>query len=313
MSAGRARIVSRLAGELLALTVVIVGCKEDVSADGAGGRLEERETTKSAGSRLDIQGKLEIVDGQRKESIPLDALARRIPTEVIESSDPYYEMKKRYGAFPLSEVILATFGSSEDLSTAEFSFVAKDGYEVRVPGELVFHSAAYLAHRDEDHDDWQPIGDQGADPGPLYMVWKGEEFSDEKTYPRPWGLTTIKRLTKSETYRHLAPEGGFGANELAKRGHEHFLKACVRCHAINQDGGRVGPDLNVPRNILSYRPEEQVREFIADPKQFRYSTMPAHPDLRETDLDELIAYLRLMGEHQHDPHAEKIGSGVEAP
>ena len=70
---------------------------------------------------------------------------------------------------------------------------------------------------------------------------------------------------------------------------------------MNREGGRVGPELNVPQNILEYRPEPQVRAYIRDPATFRYGNMPPHPDLTDAQMDALIAYLGAMKDRKHDP------------
>ena len=73
------------------------------------------------------------------------------------------------------------------------------------------------------------------------------------------------------------------------------------CHAINGEGGRIGPELNVPRSIVEYRPEHQIREYVRDPGSFRHTSMPAHRHLDEAALDALIAYFRAMSARKHDP------------
>ena len=69
---------------------------------------------------------------------------------------------------------------------------------------------------------------------------------------------------------------------------------------MNREGGRVGPELNVPQSIVEYRPEAQIRAYIRDPKTFRYGNMPAHPSLTDADLDDLISYFKAMKAQKHD-------------
>ena len=65
--------------------------------------------------------------------------------------------------------------------------------------------------------------------------------------------------------------------------------------------GRVGPDLNVPRSIVEYRPTEQIRAYVRDPGSFRHTSMPAHHHLSDVDLDGLLAYFHAMSQRKHDP------------
>ena len=75
------------------------------------------------------------------------------------------------------------------------------------------------------------------------------------------------------------------------------------CHSINGEGGKVGPELNVPMSIVEYRSAVQLKAFIRNPERFRYTTMPAHEHLSDKDLDALLAYFEAMRERKFDPRA----------
>ena len=249
-----------------------------------------------------LTGSLTWKSERQERTISVAKLVKDGRGETIESDDPYYKKIKRYRALALAPLIRKEFSSSdESLSKRTFLLQASDGYAVRVSGEKLLHPAVYLAYADADHKSFQAIGERSQDPGPLYVVWKGSKFRNEKDYPRPWSLVKIELLPNDSDYKHTRPPGGFGKNVLAESGGLLFEKACLRCHSINQEGGTLGPDLNVPQNILAYRPEDQVRAYIKSPRTFRYSSMPDHSHLSERQLDSLVAYLRLMGKHRYDP------------
>jgi mono/diheme cytochrome c family protein len=103
-------------------------------------------------------------------------------------------------------------------------------------------------------------------------------------------------------FPHVPPPGAANGSP-AQRGFAIFRASCIACHAINGEGGRVGPELNVPRSIVEYREPVQLKEFIRDPRSFRYTSMPSHPELTDADLDALVAYFTHMRAHKHDPGA----------
>ena len=79
-------------------------------------------------------------------------------------------------------------------------------------------------------------------------------------------------------------------NSTVYKGFEIFKARCVRCHSINGEGGKIGPNLNAPKNILEYRTTYMVKEFIKNPSKYRFTQMPDHNDLSDEELDSLIDY-----------------------
>ena len=225
--------------------------------------------------------------------------------EMIDGYDPYYRAQKRYWAVSLAPLLRRAFPGVE-LETAELVLRAKDGYAVPIEGARLLDGTAYLALADADRlaigASWEPIGPRRSDPSPLYLVWKGADRVDLERYPRPWGLERIERARFEAIYPHTQPVGA-AADSSAMYGFSIFKRDCIRCHAMNREGGRVGPELNVPQSIIEYRPVAQIRAYIRDPLRFRYGAMPAHPHLSELDLDGLIAYFALMQHHKFDPEA----------
>ncbi len=223
--------------------------------------------------------------------------------ELISGYDPYYKTFKRFYAVPLAPVLARAF-PGVSLTTENLLLRCKDGYAVPIEGGRLLDGTAYLALADADRlptgSQWEPIGPRRMDPSPFYLVWKGSDRADLERFPRPYALERIERARIEAVYPHVAPVGVAPASP-AQRGYAIFKRECLLCHAMNREGGRVGPELNVPQSIVEYRPVAQVRAYIRDPFTFRYGAMPAHPHLTDADLDALIAYFSHMREHKFDP------------
>ncbi len=157
---------------------------------------------------------------------------------------------------------------------------------------------------------WEPIGRAAVDPGPFYLVWTGADQTDVHRYPWPYQLAAIEISSFDSLYPHTVPRGA-AEGDPARVGFAIFRAECVSCHAINGEGGKVGPDLNIPRSIVEYRPAEQVKAFIRDPHSFRYTSMPAHLHLSPRDLDSLVAYFQVMKDQKNDP--AKLGEQTGEP
>lgn len=224
----------------------------------------------------------------------LEALA---PVETISGFDPYYQRTKRWRAVELSRVLAAAF-PGEPLASREFVLRAIDGYTVPMRGERLLEKGAWLALADAEGA-WQPIGPMRANPAPFYLVWQGAEQTDSELYPRPWALASISVEPFEAVFPKVLPPDG--ASATVQHGFELYKSLCFRCHALNQQGGRVGPELNVPKNITEYRDAGFLRAWIRNPQSYRPSVMPPFAGLAEADLDALLAYLGAMKEKKEGP------------
>lgn len=276
----RARRGAPIAAALAAL--LLLGCSKKSAPDGARAIAFVR-------------------DGKPVRTLSLAALEAASPPETVAAFDPYYGKPKTFRALPLRAVLEKGFeGQGVDLAKQEYVFRAKDGYAVPMRGALATEDGGAIAFEDTEVPGWEPIGPQRADPAPFYLVWKKPEQATLDTHPRPWQLVTIEMARFDAVYPHTSP-GDVAPDSPAARGYALFRDHCVQCHAINREGGRVGPDLNVPKNVLEYRPEDQVRAYVKNPRAFRYGNMPAHEFLTDADLDALVAYLRAMKDRKSDP------------
>lgn len=242
-----------------------------------------------------------LEDGKLVRELSVKELEQSTTPRRVALYEPDYAATKHYLALPLRAVLEQGFNLDEKaLAERELVLRARDGYTVPVGGRRLVEPGGLLAVEDLDQAGWQPVGPEHADPGPLMIVWNGKDQTDGNVYPRPWQLVSIGIARFESLFPHTVPRGA-PAGSPAMRGWSLFRIDCIRCHAMNGEGGHVGPDLNVPRSIVEYRPVAQIRAYIRNPLAFRYTRMPPHPGLTRKDLDALIAYFEAMKTHKHDP------------
>ncbi|TMA38159.1 MAG: cytochrome c [Deltaproteobacteria bacterium] len=247
-----------------------------------------------------------VRDGTLVKAVDVAALRAACTPTTVTVDDPNYRARKRYLACPLADILHFGFGTPADaLGSADVFIRAWDGYDKPTDAAQLAEPGAYLAFGDADVSPgadlrWAPLGPRGIDPGPLYLVWT----KPARTRPWPWQIAEFEVVDFRKKYPHVVPTG-IARSAPAWQGFELFRGECIACHAINGEGGDVGPDLNVPRSIVEYRPVAQIKAYIRNPTTFRYGKMPAHPDLSDADLDALIAYFRAMSRAKHDPRRSR--------
>jgi mono/diheme cytochrome c family protein len=245
-------------------------------------------------------------DGEVVKQTDLESLKKACPLAAVVIEDPYYKKTKSFLAFPLKQVLSFGFGQpAAELVKEDLFFQALDGYVKPASGERALEDGGYLAFADADRTrgsdpGWEPIDRRGADPGPYYVVWAKPGQTDAKGYPWPFELAAIEIVHFEKKYPDTLPRSA-PADSAAWKGFATFRMQCISCHSVNGQGGKIGPDLNVPRSIVEYRPIDQVKAYIRDPETFRHSNMPAHRDLTGAELDDLIAYFSTMKTLKHDP------------
>lgn len=252
-----------------------------------------------------------IQNGMVVREMGRPAIVEKCGAVRVEVDDPYYDGPRRFHACPLEKVLTAGFSlSAEELRQESFLLRASDGFVKPVAGARLLEPGGFAAFADADLTDperarlepvWEPIDRRQVDPGPFFLVWVGVSGDAAHAYPWPYQWVEVEIASLSTFYPHVAPRG-VTAESVEARGYRVFAENCISCHAVNGEGGRVGPDLNIPRGIVEYRPVEQLKAFIRNPSSFRYTTMPAHEHLAADELDALIAYFRIMQNQKHDPN-----------
>ena len=253
---------------------------------------------------LDDRAQLQfLANGKVVRALTKETLRTTLPVETFSIADHEYDDKpKTWRAVPIRRALEAGFeGAGLDLEAQSYVLRCIDGYTVPLDGKRLLEDGGYLAVADAEVPGWENVGPRQVNPSPYFMVWKKPEQQNGDAYPRPYQLVAIEIASFEGAFPHLMPEGEKPGSP-AEHGFQLFREQCIRCHAMNQEGGKVGPDLNVPQSVVEYRPEAQIKAYIRDPRTFRYGDMPAHPHFKEPDLDALVAYFKAMSRHKHDPN-----------
>lgn len=221
-------------------------------------------------------------------------LSARVATSRVVIENPFLDGRsKAYEAFPAATLLDAFYGKGwREMEGSEVTFKASDGYEAHVPAAKLAAGGAWLAFRDHDKaPGWEPVGKRGVSPGPFFLVWDGGK-TPEKGYPWPWQVVALDTARFEDVYPGLSPKG-VKSDSPETRGYKTFRARCVKCHGLDQEGAKLGPDLNSPQSVTEYRPKDQLKAFIKKPSSFRYGQMPDNEDLSDKELEDLWLYLKL--------------------
>lgn len=255
-----------------------------------------------------------VAEDQSVRVIELDALRSSCGEQTVVVEDPYYHREKRFIACPIRAVLEMGFDlDASTLARRSFLLRALDGYTKPAAGAVLLGEGGYIAFADAELSDphaipfvprFEPIDRRQVDPAPFYMVWTGVDADAAHEKPWPYQLATIEIASFERAFARAAPSG-LPPDDPGWRGFERFVSECIACHSVNGQGGKVGPELNVPRSIVEYRDPQQLMAFIRDPESFRHTSMPSHLHLKQRDLEDLIAYFRAMSERKDDPGARE--------
>ena len=236
------------------------------------------------------------------------ALFQGIPRRAVAvSTDPFYRVGALHAEGYSLRAIFERGLSAEQRAHPErylVRFVCSDGYKTSFPFTAVLGGEPVLADRLISYADvdgkalpltegqpW-PTRRQGrthSNAGPYYLLWHGERYGNLRR-PWPYQLTRIDILSVHHLSALEPPP-----HAQVSAGHQLYRSYCKSCHSLNLVGGQLGPELNVPQNILSYRERSQLFAFIRNPNTFRFgSQMPAMLHLNDEQLNQILDYLQAM-------------------
>ncbi len=232
--------------------------------------------------------------GVREKAFTLSELKSSLSSKKLEFYSPFSKKVKRYEGFALKDVLTLAYGDAwTKTEWSDAAFIALDGYQAVGTLSKLNEDGAFLAFRDLDREKgWEPVGVRNADPGPFFLVWTKDGQTTENAYPWPWQIAALDLVRFETRYPEVLPAGA-KEGTAARRGFQLFKDRCFRCHSVNNQGGKVGPELNVPKSVTEYRAKKILLEFIRNPSDYRVTQMPDHRDLTPRDLDDLYEYFKL--------------------
>jgi mono/diheme cytochrome c family protein len=240
-------------------------------------------------------GDLKVILPGKTHVLSRPEIEKKMPLASMTVADPVYKKEKTYEGFWLSDLLKSA--GIDETSGDEIVFHCQDGYAPTVAFSKVGAQKGLVAFREKGlKGDWQKFrhGKSETTPAPYYVVWN----TSDSAYPWPYQVVAIEVIDFKKKYDRLYPAGEAPDAKTAK-GFQLFRNQCLKCHSINLQGGVLGPELNVPKNILEYRDEKVLAEFIRDAKSFRARTpMPSFPDLNDAAIQELLAYFRWAKDHK---------------
>jgi mono/diheme cytochrome c family protein len=243
-----------------------------------------------------------IDNGAAEQRFTAAELLARPDAVVLNVTGDVYHQGVAYRAVPL----LALLGNHPDDRFDAVEAKASDGFVAQIPLALIAGGArggavAFIAVEDPAHP-WPALPQKTETAGPFYWIWKDPEKSAVSREQWPYQLVRVAFVASPiSRWPQLKAPASAAADAPARRGQDVFVTQCLPCHRLNGGGASdTGPDLSRPMSPTQYLTEAGLRAIIRNPQAVR-----TWPDQRmigfgasvlpDSDLDALIAYLRVMG------------------
>ncbi|NNL85643.1 MAG: cytochrome c [Myxococcales bacterium] len=245
--------------------------------------------------------------GEPVASHSLEELQIAVGAELARVHEPYEDRPVEFAALPLPELFDAIYSPSwrreRDLHVL---FTCADGYQPTVPLSRFLDHASWLAFErlgaaEFAIDKLESGRRQTVSLGPFYVVWdnaENEELRSEGDYGWPYQVVAVDLVRTAERFPHMVPPPA--SSDRVRDGFAAFQVHCSRCHAVNGDGGRIGPELMTSPSSILLRGRPWLRRWIEDPSsELPAARMPRfNPEApnREATIEAIIDYLYAMAE-----------------
>jgi len=233
------------------------------------------------------------VNGPKKQlTLQLKELKSKLKTHVVKIDDPFTKKTETYDAFALSDVLNLAGIAGE----GQIILTCSDGYAPVMDLSYMKKHHGFIAYQEHGTHGkftaWRE-GKSLESPAPFYLVWsEGKKLMNEA----PWPARLVKiELVDAQTKLALTLPKNAPPDSPTAKGYAIFKTQCLTCHSINLQGGEVGRELNIPRNVTEYWPGETLKAYIHDASAFHaHSRMPSFRHLSSAEVDQIIAYLTYM-------------------
>lgn len=260
----------------------------------------------------DVPGLRFARHGEPVATATLANLRGQFPSSRVRVHEPYEAGEVAFEALPFAAVLDAIYSPSWR-DEEELLFTCRDGYQPTVPVQRVLQHRAWLA--------FDRVGEQGfsilklesgqrkrIELDPFYLIWENLDdtnLSHEEDYGWPYQLVGVDLIRTADRFPRMLPPAG--APEEVRDGFAAFRVHCSRCHTMNGEGGRIGPELNAPVSAVELRDAAWLRRWLDDPSQIAPDSRmprlnPALPD-RERTLSAILSYLEAMSRAKPAPTA----------
>lgn len=240
-------------------------------------------------------------NGQVIETLTMQAFRSSQKLASLKVDNPTDSRIYTYQGVLLKTFLKQVFGEDWQKFDA-VKFVAKDGYAPVIPMASIKAHTGLIAVSEEGRQDFSPLprsNGETVNPGPFFLVWENIEDAGAKTddwLSWPWQLVRVELTSLATEYPNSSPPKE--SDEKVRQGFLAFRQHCMKCHAINGDGGDLAPELNYPVNVTEYRQPQWLARFIENPQSVRADSkmVPFYRDVqnRKMLIEAIIAYLKSM-------------------
>src|SRR5439155_3344716 len=235
----------------------------------------------------------------------LSELEKVASAQTVRVFEPYESREVAFRALRLDRVLDAVYGAGWR-HEEEILFTCRDGYQPTVPVARVLAHASWLAFAREGAPAFsirkRESGRlQDIPLGPFYLIWDtaDPQVRSDGDYGWPYQLVGVELIRSRDQFPHMAPPAN--APPQVQQGFAAFRIHCSRCHPVNGDGGKIGPELNRVDGPAGRRDAAWLRDWIDDPSRISPGTRMErlNPDLpdRAAVIASIIAYLQAIAEH----------------